>query len=58
MTVRGGGALNAKTFFITALACVLLALGGTAAVVAWADPLLTAGTLEEGGAALFVRWRG
>lgn len=49
--------MRAKTFFITALACVLLVLAGTAAVVAWADPLLTAGTLEEGGAALFVNER-
>ena len=45
--------MKARTFFLTVRACVLLALAGTAGVVAWADPLLTAGTLEEGGTALF-----
>lgn len=49
--------MNARTFFIAALACVLLVLAGTAGVVAWADPLLTAGTLEKDGTALFVNER-
>ena len=49
--------MKARTFFIAVLACVLLVLAGTAGVVAWVDPLLTAGALEEGGAALFVNER-
>ena len=49
--------MKARTFFLAVLACVLLALAGTAGVVAWADPLLTAGALEDGGTALFVNER-
>lgn len=49
--------MKAKTFFIAALSCALLLLGGSAVLVAWADPLLTAGTLEEGETALFVNER-
>lgn len=49
--------MTAKRFFIAALSCALLLLAGTAAVVAWADPLLTAGALEEGEPALFVNER-
>ena len=49
--------MKAKTFFLTVFACVLLALAGTAAAVARVDPLLTAGTLEEGETALFVNER-
>lgn len=49
--------MKAKTFFIGTLACVLLLLTGTAAAVAWADPLLTVGTLDEGETALFINER-
>ncbi len=49
--------MKAKTFFLGSLACALLLLAGTAAMVAWADPLLTVGTLEEGGTALFINER-
>ena len=49
--------MKARTFFIAVLVCVLLALAGTAGVVAWVDPLLTAGALEEGETALFVNER-
>ena len=49
--------MKAKTFFIAALSCALLLLAGTAVMVAWADPLLTVGTLEEGETALFVNER-
>lgn len=49
--------MKARTFFLAVLVCVLLALAGTAGVVAWADPLLTAGALEEGETALFVNER-
>ena len=49
--------MKAKTFFISVLACVLLALTGTAAIVAWVDPLLTAGMPEEDETALFVNER-
>ena len=49
--------MKSRTFFLATLACVLLALAGTAGVVAWVNPLLTAGALEEGGTALFVNER-
>ena len=49
--------MKAKTFFLAVLVCVLLTLAGTAGVVAWVDPLLTAGALEEGETALFVNER-
>lgn len=49
--------MKAKTFFIAVLFCALALLLGTAAVVAWVDPLLTAGALEEGETALFVNER-
>lgn len=49
--------MKARSFFVAALSCALLVLAGTAGVVAWADPLLTAGALEEGGTALFVNER-
>lgn len=49
--------MKAKTFFIGALACALLLLAGTAAMVAWANPLLTVGTLDEGETALFINER-
>ncbi|MBD5118959.1 MAG: hypothetical protein HDT37_07610 [Clostridiales bacterium] len=49
--------MKAKTFFMAALSCALLLLGGSAALVAWADPLLTVGTLDEGETALFVNER-
>lgn len=49
--------MKAKSFFIGALSCVLLLLAGTAGLVAWVDPLLTARTLEEGETALFVNER-
>lgn len=49
--------MKAKTFFITALSCTLLLLAGSAGLVAWVDPLLTARTLGEGETALFVNER-
>ena len=49
--------MTTKRFFIAALSCALLALAGTAAIVAWVDPLLTMGALEEGETALFVNER-
>lgn len=49
--------MNGKRFFIAALAATLLLLAGTAGLVAWADPLLTAGMLGEGETALFVNER-
>ena len=49
--------MRSRTFFLAVLACVLLMLAGTAGVVAWADPLLASGALEEGGTALFVNER-
>ncbi len=49
--------MRPKTFFISALACALAVLAACAALVAWTDPLLTAGGLEEGGSALFVNER-
>lgn len=49
--------MNAKRFFLAALLGAVLLLAGAAGLVAWADPLLTAGTLEEGGTALFVNER-
>ena len=49
--------MKSKTFFIAVLSCVILALAGTAGIVAWADPLLTAKTLDEGDTALFVNER-
>ena len=49
--------MRSKTFFIAVLSCVILALAGTAGVVAWADPLLTAKALGEGDTALFVNER-
>ena len=49
--------MNAKRFFIAALVGAALLLGGTAGLVAWADPLLTLGALEEGETALFVNER-
>lgn len=49
--------MNTKRFFIATLACTLLLLAAAAGLVAWADPLLTVGTLEEGETALFVNER-
>ena len=49
--------MNAKRFFIAALMGVALILGGTAGLVAWVDPMLTAGNLEEGETALFINER-
>lgn len=48
--------MNAKRFFLTVLAALLLCLGGTTALVAWADPLNSRG-LAEGETALFVNQR-
>jgi len=49
--------VNAKRFFLAALLGAALLLCGAAGLVAWADPLLTVGTLEEGGTALFINER-
>jgi len=49
--------VKAKTFFLAALSCALLLLCGAAGLVAWADPLLTVGELEEGETALFINER-
>lgn len=49
--------MNAKRFFATVLAAVLLILGAAAAFVAWVDPLHTNRKLEEGDTALFVNQR-
>lgn len=49
--------MKARTFFLAVLACAVLLLAGTAGVVAWADPLLTAGSLKKGDTALFVNER-
>lgn len=54
---RGAGAVKSKTFFLAALSCALLLLSCAAGLVAWTDPLLTVGTLEEGGTALFINER-
>lgn len=49
--------MNGKRFFIGTLLASVLLLGGSAGLVAWADPLLTAGKLEPGETALFVNER-
>ena len=49
--------MNAKGFFITVLACTLLLLACAAGFVAWTDPMLTVGKLEEGETALFMNER-
>lgn len=49
--------MKPRTFFIAAVSCALLVLAACAALVVWADPLLTAGKLEEGEKALFVNER-
>ena len=54
---EGAESVKAKTFFIAALSCVLALLLGTAAAVAWIDPMLTVGGLKEGETALFVNER-
>ena len=54
---EGAESVKAKTFFIAALSCTLALLLGTAAAVAWIDPMLTVGGLKEGETALFVNER-
>lgn len=49
--------MNGKRFFIVALAACALLLAAAAGLVAYADPLLTVGTLEPGETALFVNER-
>ena len=49
--------MNGKRFFIGALAASALLLAASAGLVAWANPLLTAGALEPGETALFVNER-
>ena len=49
--------MNGKRFFIGALAATALLLAAAAGLVAYADPLLTVGTLEPGETALFVNER-
>lgn len=49
--------MEAKRFFIGALLAAGLALAACAGVVAWADPLLSAGVPDGRGAALFVNER-
>lgn len=49
--------MEAKRFFIGALLAAGTLLAACAGLVAWTDPLLSAGTLEEGGTALFVNER-
>ena len=49
--------MNAKRFFITALAAVLVCLGCVAGFVAWAQPTVIAGPLQAGETGLFVNER-
>lgn len=49
--------MNGRRFVAGTLACALLLLCCAAGLVAWADPLLTVGTLEEGETALFINER-
>lgn len=49
--------MKAKRFFIGALLAAGLALAACAGLVAWTDPLLSAGLPEEGETALFVNER-
>lgn len=48
--------MRAKRFFAAVLAAALVCLGGAAAFVLWADPLVSGG-LKEGETALFVNQR-
>lgn len=52
-----GPPVKAKRFFIGALLAAGLALAACAGLVAWTDPLLSAGIPEEGDTALFVNER-
>lgn len=49
--------MKPKTFVIAACSCALLLLAACAGLVAWTDPLLTLGPLEEGETALFINER-
>lgn len=49
--------MNAKRFFIVVLAAALLILAAAAAFIAWVDPLMWTGALEEGETALFTNQR-